>query len=646
EEDLKPEIRNADLMWSATAGCNNATNISTNGNNSAASSYSETSAMAFAEVSGSTNPYSTYQRQQSQTQQGQTQQQQESTDDQFPVVIKQEQVDMDYVYAEKRRRLSGGSDKKSQSEAQNEDQLIPPGGSLLRKRNPPMMTSLSSTRKVSELKNRKIQRPDTPHSLNDEVAAPEFRHNVDLRACVMGSNNISLTSDVDVSSISQINGYLQNAAKGLFPARFPINDMNDVLDVLNQEVQSQSKQTQQQQQQQAAIDKGVSTVASPPTTSSDCDSDDGESNHYARLRRNQSSKIINNSYSMMLHSDHSYTRCNEMVDDGPNIETPSDSDEEIDVVSYTDKKLPNNPSCQIMGALQTKMAHKISVDQKKPRYGNYNLPYTPASSSPVKSVANSRYPSPSSTPYQNCSSASQSYSPLSVESSSSSSSSSSTSSISSGLVANTTQKGRKHYYLNVASDGIGSRRIMQSSSSMLSKKCRGKKASSGAAAAVRAATAANISSSSSSSSCSGSISPVAQSQQQSSSLAAHNWQRQSSSTSSSGLANSGRNNNQFSLDEADTIEKRNQHNDMERQRRIGLKNLFEALKKQIPTIRDKERAPKVNILREAAKLCEQLTREEQELSLQRQMLKEKLKQQQELLARFRLAKSEPLEANS
>lgn len=59
-------------------------------------------------------------------------------------------------------------------------------------------------------------------------------------------------------------------------------------------------------------------------------------------------------------------------------------------------------------------------------------------------------------------------------------------------------------------------------------------------------------------------------------------------------------------DEADTIEKRNLHNNMERQRRIGLKNLFEELKLQIPSLKDKERAPKVNILREAAAYCSKL----------------------------------------
>lgn len=65
-------------------------------------------------------------------------------------------------------------------------------------------------------------------------------------------------------------------------------------------------------------------------------------------------------------------------------------------------------------------------------------------------------------------------------------------------------------------------------------------------------------------------------------------------------------------DEIDTIDKRNQHNDMERQRRIGLKNLFEELKCQIPGLKDKERAPKVSILREAANLCRKFNREEEE----------------------------------
>lgn len=65
-------------------------------------------------------------------------------------------------------------------------------------------------------------------------------------------------------------------------------------------------------------------------------------------------------------------------------------------------------------------------------------------------------------------------------------------------------------------------------------------------------------------------------------------------------------------DETETIEKRNLHNNMERQRRIGLKNLFEELKRQIPNLKDKDRAPKVSILREAANLCRRFNKEEEE----------------------------------
>lgn len=81
-------------------------------------------------------------------------------------------------------------------------------------------------------------------------------------------------------------------------------------------------------------------------------------------------------------------------------------------------------------------------------------------------------------------------------------------------------------------------------------------------------------------------------------------------------------------DDIDTVGKRNLHNDMERQRRIGLKNLFENLKDKIPSLREKERAPKVNILREATSLCKKLTQEDHEYERQlkrRHRLQQRLK---------------------
>lgn len=71
---------------------------------------------------------------------------------------------------------------------------------------------------------------------------------------------------------------------------------------------------------------------------------------------------------------------------------------------------------------------------------------------------------------------------------------------------------------------------------------------------------------------------------------------------------------------------------MERQRRIGLKNLFEELKCHIPALKEKERAPKVNILREAAAYCTKLRREEDQYA-------ELLKKHNRLLARVRNLKA-------
>jgi hypothetical protein len=89
---------------------------------------------------------------------------------------------------------------------------------------------------------------------------------------------------------------------------------------------------------------------------------------------------------------------------------------------------------------------------------------------------------------------------------------------------------------------------------------------------------------------------------------------------------------QIDQEELETIEKRNLHNNMERQRRIGLKNLFEELKCHIPSLKDKERAPKVNILREAATFCTKLRRDEEQYA-------ELMKKHNRLLTRVRNLKA-------
>lgn len=59
-------------------------------------------------------------------------------------------------------------------------------------------------------------------------------------------------------------------------------------------------------------------------------------------------------------------------------------------------------------------------------------------------------------------------------------------------------------------------------------------------------------------------------------------------------------------EEPDPCEKRSMHNNMERQRRIDLRNLVERLRLTVPATEDNKRAAKVVILREAAKYCREL----------------------------------------
>lgn len=59
--------------------------------------------------------------------------------------------------------------------------------------------------------------------------------------------------------------------------------------------------------------------------------------------------------------------------------------------------------------------------------------------------------------------------------------------------------------------------------------------------------------------------------------------------------------------EPEPSEKRSLHNNMERQRRIDLRNAFEDLRLLVPEVSKKERAAKVVILREASQYCRSLT---------------------------------------
>lgn len=97
--------------------------------------------------------------------------------------------------------------------------------------------------------------------------------------------------------------------------------------------------------------------------------------------------------------------------------------------------------------------------------------------------------------------------------------------------------------------------------------------------------------------------------------------------------------NHSSDSEAEPSEKRSLHNNMERQRRIDLRNAFEDLRLLVPEVSKKERAAKVVILREAAVYCDTLgdvsdkmCRQKDELKREQERLRTRLSQLRRALA--------------
>lgn len=348
--DLKPEIRNVDCMWSATANNSNNNSGSNNGSknsggiNSAASSYSESSAVPPSVVSGGALLIKREPEEEAEQERAaETEDEEEdvaattgattaqssnsnSSSSRTITIPRSKPLDIS-CNGVKIPSLDGNIKWIINNISNTAEQHIPPGASLLRKSN----TTLAQNRQKncsmdipsnyrsnlstgSNLAPLKIPNSGSsgPSAISDEHL-PVFRHNVDLAACVMGSNNISLTNCADANYIDHLSRELQNTSKeriDMLPYRVPGSDnIVDVLDVISQ-------------QSDMCPAAAVSTL-SPPASSSDCDSDDGECS------------VVDSATSLdgncMQHiSDHSYTRCNEME---TNLETPSDSGELANPVS-------------------------------------------------------------------------------------------------------------------------------------------------------------------------------------------------------------------------------------------------------------------------------------------------------------------------
>ncbi|XP_044016543.1 putative uncharacterized protein DDB_G0282133 isoform X2 [Aphidius gifuensis] len=98
--------------------------------------------------------------------------------------------------------------------------------------------------------------------------------------------------------------------------------------------------------------------------------------------------------------------------------------------------------------------------------------------------------------------------------------------------------------------------------------------------------------------------------------------------------------NDFHSDDEPETDKRNLHNNMERQRRIELKDSFEFLRRLVPDLIEIDKAPKVKILNTAANYCEKLTVRYNELDYQKRELVKTQLRLKETVSKLRRTMSE------
>lgn len=406
-------------------------------------------------------------------------------------------------------------------------------------------------------------RPDTPLSLDEDP--PEFKHNIDLATCTTGSNRLSLTgsrsyrhhhpSHEDASSsriINMLKEQLEDTESGSLRAYMTsstgeVGSLTDLLNDLN-EIEGDGDSSHEE------LDSDTESNSSRSSKGGGLSGGYTHAHHQDNSSSSSSSSSSSYEYQGTHVGDHSYTRTKSRYNlNELGVQTPSDSEEEIDVVSIGEKNLPTNPKpreCRVLEDQLKRIARKQVNSSGRRRHsddesGSYQQQFVAGATSGSKFASPGKY----------------GLSPNYLTPASSTSISGANTPLPSNPRKRSNKDDRKNRHGGHRSN----------------KKVRGMVPNGGG----------------SKKSPSAMLSP---------------------STESS--------------EEQETLEKRNLHNDMERQRRIGLKNLFEELKRQIPSLREKERAPKVNILREAAQLCNRLNREQEQLNALR-------KQQQRLYARVR-----------
>uniref|UniRef100_A0A1Q3EZ56 BHLH domain-containing protein n=1 Tax=Culex tarsalis TaxID=7177 RepID=A0A1Q3EZ56_CULTA len=440
-------------------------------------------------------------------------------------------------------------------------------------------------------------RPDTPLSLDEDP--PEFKHNIDLATCTIGSNRLSLIGSrhygsngsrhhhhcYDDASSSRIINMLKEQLEDterpyMTSSSGEIGSLTDLLKDLKDLEEIAGDDSSHEE-----LDSDTESNSSRSSSSKGGGHPGGYTHAHHQDNSSSSSPSSSSSSSSYEYQgthvgDHSYTlpkkryNLNEL-----GVQTPSDSEEEIDVVSIGEKNLPTNPTPRDRRALQSRVAHKIARKQAGGVSSHHHQHHHRRRHSDDESGYQQQFANGVAGPSGGSSSHFQSPGKYGL-------------SPNYLTPASSTSISGTNTPLPAAASGSGSRK--RPSKDDRKNRHRSNKKQRGGSGGHSVPGGSKKS-------------PVAAAMPPSSHHA-------SPATESS--------------EEQETLEKRNLHNDMERQRRIGLKNLFEELKRQIPSLREKERAPKVNILREAAQLCNRLNREQEQLNALR-------KQQQRLYNRVR-----------
>lgn len=211
-----------------------------------------------------------------------------------------------------------------QAQLQKKPETIPAGRSLLinsrlnQPKPPPIKLPNLTTNDFLKDRDFVIARPDTPLSLDDDP--PEFKHSIDLAACTMGSNKMSLIpNDHETSTdiINMLKEHLEDESSNQMHIRnrfhtFLPDTKNESLTDLLKDIKCLSDFEEVDDD-----DSGVDEV--------DVDSDvESNSGNTTQVSSSQSSSSYD--FNQTMHSDHSYTRSKNRVDViGLGVQTPSDS---------------------------------------------------------------------------------------------------------------------------------------------------------------------------------------------------------------------------------------------------------------------------------------------------------------------------------